>query len=144
MSVNKIFILGNVGKIETKSFEWGKVTTLSIATTDKGYKSKDGKEIPDKTEWHNVVLTNSLAEVAEKYVNKGDKLYIEGKIRYRSYESNGETKYITEIIGQSMEMLTPKGKQTEAAPLQQQTQAAQTPPPSDMFENQDDKDDLPF
>lgn len=131
MSVNKSILIGNVGKVETKVFEWGKVTTLSLATTDKGYKTKDGKDIPDKTEWHNVVLTNSLAEVAEKYVSVGDKLYIEGKIRYRGYDSNGATKYITEIIGQSMEMLTPKVKQAEQAPPQQ-TQEVQGEQDNDL------------
>lgn len=123
MSVNRIILIGHVGKIDTKNPDFGKVTTLSLATTERGYK-KDGKEYPERTEWHNVVLLHGLAEIAEKYVNKGDKLYLEGKIRYRSYGEEGNKKYITEIIGQSMEMLTPKGKQTDE-PLQHTQEAPQ-------------------
>lgn len=100
-------LIGHVGQNpDVKRFDnGGVVAQFSLATTDKGYTRKDGTKTEDKTEWHNIVLYNSLAEVAEKYVHKGDKLYIEGKVRTRSYEDkNGATKYITEVYGHSMEM----------------------------------------
>lgn len=111
MSVNKIILLGHVGKDpEVRQLESGvKVATFSLATTEKGYTLQNGTQVPDKTEWHNVVLWKGLAETAEKYVKKGDKLYIEGKVRYRSYEDqNKQKRYITEVFGDSMELLGQK------------------------------------
>ena len=111
MSANKCFLLGNVGKdVDYKTLDSGiSVANFTLATTEKGYTDKNGKIIEDKTEWHNIVLWKGLADIAEKYVHKGDKLFIEGKIRTRSYDDgNGGKKYVTEIYGESMEMLTPK------------------------------------
>lgn len=116
MSVNKVILLGNVGQdVEFKKFDnGGCVARLSMATTERK-KEVNGKEIPERTEWHNIVLQGRLAEVARDYIKKGDKLYIEGKIRYRQYESNGEKKYITEIYCSVMEMLNiKKGKEQKA------------------------------
>ena len=88
------------------------VANFTLATTEKGYKTRDGKEVPDRTEWHQIVLWRGLAEVAEKYVHKGDKLYIEGKIRTRSYDAqDGSKRYVTEIFADSMEMLSSKNSQ---------------------------------
>lgn len=112
-------LIGHVGQNpDVKRFDnGGVVAQFSLATTDKGYTRKDGTKTEDKTEWHNIVLYNSLAEVAEKYVHKGDKLYIEGKVRTRSYEDkNGATKYITEVYGHGMEMLGTKSGKREQAP----------------------------
>ena len=112
-------LIGHVGQNpDVKRFDnGGVVAQFSLATTDKGYTRKDGTKTEDKTEWHNIVLYNSLAEVAEKYVHKGDKLYIEGKVRTRSYEDkSGATKYITEVYGHSMEMLGAKSGKREQAP----------------------------
>ena len=83
MSINKVILIGNVGKDpDVKRFDrGGLVAQFSMATTKKGYKRDDGREIPDRTEWHNIVLQGKLAEVAEKYVHKGDRLYIEGELR---------------------------------------------------------------
>lgn len=112
MSVNKVQLLGNVGddpKITT--FQDGGMTAqLSLATTKRGFKTKDGKEVPERTEWHNVVLSNGLAKVAKEYVKKGDKLFIEGELRTRSYDdkNTGIKRYITEVYAYDMEMLTPK------------------------------------
>ena len=70
---------------------------------------QNGTQVPDRTEWHNIVLWRGLAETAEKYVHKGDKLYIEGKIRTRSYDDQtGAKRYVTEVFADTMEMLTPK------------------------------------
>ena len=112
MSINKVILLGNLGHdVSYREFENGQVAQFSVATTEKGYKTKDGKDIPDKTEWHNVVLVGGLAKVAKDYLKKGDKVYIEGKIRTRKYTNqSGEEKQIVEIVGTSMELLTPKPK----------------------------------
>lgn len=115
MSVNKVILLGNVGQdVEFKKFDnGGCVARLSMATTERK-KEVNGKEIPERTEWHNIVLQGRLAEVARDYVKKGDKVYVEGKLRYRQYESNGEKKYITEIYCNVMEMLSAKkGKENK-------------------------------
>lgn len=138
MSVNKVILMGNAGKDpDVKTFDnGGVVAQFPLATTKRGFKTKDGKEVPERTEWHNIVLSNGLAKVAEQYVKKGDKLYIEGELRTRSYEdSNGVKHFITEVYGYDMEMLTPKkdGQSSE----QQQSSALTPPPPSPQ-------DDLPL
>lgn len=111
MSLNKVMLIGNVGKEpEVRYLDKGvAVAKVVLATSEKGYRLQNGTEVPERTEWHNVVLWRSLAEVAEKYVHKGDKLYIEGKIRTRSYDDQkGIKHYVTEIFADSMEMLTPR------------------------------------
>lgn len=136
MSVNKVILLGNVGKDpDVKKFDnGGMVAQFTFSTTDRGYKTKDGKDVPERTEWHNIIVQNSLAKVAEQYVKKGDKLYIEGKLRTRSYEDNNKVKrYVTEIVVTSIEMLTPK-KDGNAA----QSSGVPIPPPPT------EGDDLPF
>lgn len=114
MSVNKVILLGYVGKDpEVKDFENGKVAKMTIATTEKGYKLKSGKEVPDRTEWHNIMLWGGLAEVSENYVKKGMQVYIEGKIQTRSWaDKEGVTHYITEIVASDLQML---GKREEGA-----------------------------
>ena len=116
MSVNKVHLLGHVGKEpDVRNLDSGMaVANFTLATTEKGYKTRDGKEIQDRTEWHSIVMWNKLAEIAEKYVHKGDKLYIEGKIRTRSYDApDGSKRYVTEIFADSMEMLSSKNKENE-------------------------------
>lgn len=137
MSVNKVTLLGHTGKApDFKEFDnGGCVATFSLATTKRGFTTRDGKQIPERTEWHNIVLQNGLAKVANQYVKKGDKLYIEGELRTRSYDdAQGVKRYITEIVATDMEMLTPKT--TEAG-----TQAPPTAPPAPAPEP---SDDLPF
>lgn len=112
MSVNKVILLGNAGKDpEVRYLDSGvAVATLSLATSERGYTLANGTQVPERTEWHNLVLWRGLAETAEKYVHKGDKLYIEGKIRTRSYDDQaGSKRYVTEIFVDNMEMLTPRG-----------------------------------
>lgn len=140
MSVNKVILMGNVGKDpEYKNFDnGGSVAQFTLATIDRAFKTANGTEVPERTEWHNIVLQNGLAKVAKEYVKKGDKLYIEGKIRTRSYEdNNGVKRYITEVYGFNMEMLTPKKDGQTTA----QQGGAPTPPPPIPDTN---KDDLPF
>ena len=137
MSVNKVILIGNVGKDpDVRYLDSGvAVATFSLATTERGYTLQNGTQVPDRTEWHNIVLWRGLAQTAEKYVHKGDKLYIEGKIRSRSYDDqNGVKRSIVEIFADNMEMLTPRGT-AQPQPMQQPLQQPVVENPSD---------DLPF
>ena len=113
-------LIGNVGREpDIRYVDAGVcVASLVLATTERGYRLQNGTEVPDRTEWHNITLWRGLAETVEKYVHKGDKLYIEGKIHTRSYDDkNGVKRYITEIWADAMEMLAPKAVKPEPAPL---------------------------
>jgi single-strand DNA-binding protein len=103
--VNKVILVGHVGKDpEVRYLEGGvAVARLPLATNDY-YKNKEGQKV-EQTEWHNIVLWRGLAEITEKYVRKGKLLYIEGKIRTRSWGEETNKKYITEIIADSMTIL---------------------------------------
>lgn len=111
MSLNKVMLIGNVGKEpDVRYLDNGvAVASVTLATSERAYRLQNGTEVPERTEWHNVVLWRGLAETVEKYVHKGDKLFIEGKIRSRSYDDqNGVKRYITEIFADNMEMLSPR------------------------------------
>ena len=141
MSVNKVILIGNVGKDpDVRYLDSGvAVATFSLATTERGYTLQNGTQVPERTEWHNIVLWRGLAQTAEKYVHKGDKLYIEGKIKSRSYDDqNGIKRTIVEIFADNMEMLTPRG----ASQPQAQAVPAQQPVQQPVAENT--SDDLPF
>lgn len=148
MSLNKTMLIGRVGKEpEVRALEGGvKVATFSLATTDKGYTLPNGTQVPERTEWHNVVAWRNLAETVEKYVHKGDKLYVEGKSRTRNYDDkNGSKHYITEVFTDYMEMLTPKpqSSQPAAPPIPQSplpSSQNQQPPVCQPPQG----DDLPF
>ena len=143
MSLNKVQLIGNVGKDpEVRYLDSGvAVATFPLATTDRAYTLANGTQVPERTEWHNIVLWRGLAETAEKYVHKGDKLYIEGKIRSRSYDDqNGVKRYVTEIFGDHMEMLTPRSVQS-AASVQPQAAPAAT---ASAQPESNPSDDLPF
>ena len=117
--MNKVMLIGNVGKEpEVQYVDAGVcVASVTLATTERAYKLQNGTEVPERTEWHNVVLWRGLAEVVEKYVHKGDKLFIEGQIHTRSYDDrNGIRRYVTEIWAESLEMLSPKPQQTPVEP----------------------------
>ena len=118
MSVNKVILIGNVGKDpEVRHLDRNMaVANIALATTERGYTLQNGTQVPERTEWHNVVLWGGLAEVAEKYVHKGDRIYIEGKIRTNTYEDqNGIRRYRTEILAESMEMLSSRTGLVDAA-----------------------------
>ncbi len=106
MSVNKVILVGNVGKDpETRYLDETTAITKFPLATSETYKNKSGEKVSN-TEWHNVVLWRGLAQVAEKYVKKGTQIYIEGRIKTRSYDdADGNRKYITEIVGDQMQML---------------------------------------
>lgn len=145
MSVNKVILLGNAGRDpEVRYLDSGvAVATLPLATSERGYTLSNGTQVPERTEWHKLVLWHGLAERAEKYVHKGDKLYVEGKIRTRSYDDQtGAKRYVTEIFVDAMEMLTPKNaaQTTPAQPTAQQS----SPRPQGAPVHEDVTDDLPF
>jgi len=107
--VNKAIIIGNVGSdpdIRTMP-NGNQVVNLSIATSDE-WKDKNTGDKKEKTEWHRCVFFNKIADIAAQYVNKGSKLYIEGRLQTRSYEQDGVKKYSTEIVVNDMQMLDSK------------------------------------
>ena len=109
--MNKVMLIGNVGQDpEIRYVEQGvAVARIRLATTERGYTLQNGTQVPEHTDWHNVILWRKLAEVVEKYVRKGDKLYVEGRIRYTTYDDKqGQRRFMTEIWADNMEMLTPK------------------------------------
>ena len=109
--MNKVMLIGNVGKEpEVKYIDKGLcVANLWLATTERGYKTAAGGEVPDRTTWHYIVFWGKLAEIVEQYVHTGDKLYVEGEIYYRTIEEkNGSTRRQIEITAKNMEMLTPR------------------------------------
>jgi single-strand DNA-binding protein len=108
--VNKVILVGRLGKDpEVRNLENGAVVANFSVATSESYKDKITGEKKEVTEWHNVALWRGLAEVAQKYLHKGDMVYIEGKLRTRSWEKEGVTRYTTEIIADNMTMLSPKG-----------------------------------
>lgn len=126
MSLNKVMLIGNVGKEpEIRYVDAGLcMATIRLATSTPGYTLENGTQVPERTEWHTVLLWRRLAEVAERYVHKGDKLFIEGELRYRNYtDKRGVTHYVTEVWGSNMEMLTPRT--TAAASPQDKPATAQ-------------------
>ncbi len=142
MSVNKVILIGNVGKDpEVRYLDNGvAVATFSLATTDRAYTLANGTQVPERTEWHNIVLWRGLAQTAEKYVHKGDRIYIEGKLRYRSYDDqNGIKRNIVEVFGDVMEMLSARNNTTAATSAQQTTTTFQPVEPVS-----EPADELPF
>ena len=120
MSVNKCIVLGRVGKDpEIKQFDGGSKASFSVATTERGYTTKNGISVPEKTEWHNIVCWKGLAAIVEKYVKKGDLIYIEGKITTRSWESDGKKYYMTEVVADNIELLGNKSEKVEKDPFEE-------------------------
>lgn len=117
MSINKVILVGNVGKDpEVRYLDSGVAVTNFPFATSETYKNKQGDKVTN-TEWHNIVMWRGLAEVVEKYVVKGSQLYIEGKIKTRSYDDrDGNKRYITEIVGDNMQMLGRKSDRNNAPP----------------------------
>ena len=142
--VNKVILIGNVGADpEVRYLDGGvAVANLRLATTE-SYKNKNGEKV-DQTEWHNIVLWRGLAEIVEKYVKKGMRLYIEGRIRTRSWDDqNGVKRYTTEIYADNMQMLS-FGRQ-EGADMPNRAPGASAAPSAPMNAAAPDaSDDLPF
>jgi single-strand DNA-binding protein len=106
--VNKVILIGNLGRDpEIRHLEGGvSVANFPMATTE-SYKDKTGNRV-EQTEWHNIVMWRGLAEVAEKYLKKGMTVYVEGKLRTRNYEKDGQKHYRTEILADNMTILSRK------------------------------------
>lgn len=143
--VNKVILVGRLGKDpEVRHLENGAtVANFSMATSET-YKDRQTGEKREQTEWHNVVLWRGLAEVVEKYVKKGDMLYVEGKLRTRSWEKDGVTRYTTEVVGDNMTMLG-GGSGSSGGGMVASPPSNNTAQPSSSGEAVEDvTDDLPF
>lgn len=135
-------LIGNVGKEpEVRYFEADQaVAQLTLATTERGYTLQNGTKVPDHTDWHNVVFYRGLAKVIERYVHKGDKLYVEGRIRYRSYDDQrGIKRYVTEVLAENMELLSPKSSSSS-----ENTENVQETSSQQVSENTEETNKLPF
>ena len=148
--VNKVILVGNLGKDpEVRALENGvKVARFSLATSESYTDRQSGQRV-DQTEWHNIVIWRGLAEVAEKYLRKGNQVYIEGKLQTRSYQDKeGVTKYSTEVVAQNMTMLGGRSDGASSssgsdsyATTTSTSSAPATPSSSTQV---DETDDLPF
>ena len=149
MSLNKVILIGNVGKDPTvKYFDNERaVANFTMATSERGYTLANGTAVPERTEWHNIVVSRDRVQFVEKWVKKGSLVYVEGKIRTRNYDdASGVKRYVTEIFADRVEFYslgtkqdTPKEDVT--APTNepvQQTGIGPFDPPAD------ETDDLPF
>lgn len=140
MSINKAIILGFAAKDpEIREVGGAKCATFSVPTTKK-FKGKDGN-IQEKTAWHNIVCWRNTADIVENYVKKGTQIYIEGEIDYRSWESNGEKKYATDIVASTIQLLGKKDSQSAPQSPAPQQKPKTTPLPSAGDYNDND---LPF
>lgn len=154
MALNKVMLIGNVGKDpeiryigQDKTDIKAKVATFALATSEH-YKDKNGEK-KTNTEWHNIVAFRNVADIIERFVKKGSTIYIEGRLRTREYESNGQKRYVTEVIADSIQLLggKPQEEQRPQAQAQAQRPAERRPAPvvvqsDNMFAPADD--DLPF
>ena len=114
-------LIGNVGKEpDVKYYDADQaVAQFPLATTERGYVLQNGTRVPDRTDWHNIVMWRDLAKIAERYVHKGDKIYVEGRIRYRYYDDKkGQRRFIAEIYADNMELLTAKQASTTVQNVQ--------------------------
>ena len=151
MSVNKVILVGNVGKDpEVRLLDGGtSVASITLATSEKGYKTKTGVDIPEKTEWHNIVAWRGLAEIAEKYIKKGSQIFVEGKIVTRKWDKDGVAQYRTEIIAENIQLLGKKteGYNPEASTYTGNVNKPDNAPTKDDYAHSDGSegsDDLPF
>jgi single-strand DNA-binding protein len=142
--VNKVILLGRLGKDpESRTLESGTMVVNFTLATSEVYKDRTTGERKEITDWHNVVLWRGLAETASKYLKKGDQVYIEGKMRTRSWEKDGVTRYTTEVIGDNMTLIG--SKPGGGGGNYERTATASASSPSDDFKPQDNvTDDLPF
>ena len=106
-SVNKVILIGNVGNDpEVRYLDRGVcIATFNLATTEKGYIMQNGTQVPDVTEWHPIVLWRNLAEWAQQNVRKSMKVYIEGKLKTRTWEKDGQVRRKTEIVAETIQIL---------------------------------------
>jgi hypothetical protein len=147
MALNKVFLIGNVGKDpEVHYFDSNtRKASFTLATTDRGFTRTDGTAVPERTEWHNIVVWRGLAEVVEKYVRKGSKLFIEGKITSRSYEDkSGVKRYVTEITAENLELLNRTNATSDDSQMPSPSAQGNQYDYTDSISNTPDDSDLPF
>ncbi len=133
--MNKVMLIGNVGKDPSVHYYDADqaVARVSLATTERGYTLKNGTQVPDRTDWHNLVFFKQLAKIVDQYVHKGDKLYVEGRLRYSvTDDKQGRRRYVTEIIVENMEMLTPRQQQSATPSTSAGSLAGSQPAASDQ------------
>lgn len=117
MSVNRVILIGNVGKDPEIRYLEGnmRVANFPLATTERGYTLANGTQVPDRTEWHNIVVWGKSAEYVERYVRKGALMYVEGRIRSRTYDDKaGVRRYVYEIYADSVNILASRERGEEA------------------------------
>lgn len=142
--VNKVILVGRLGKDpEVRSLENGATVANFTMATSETYKDKTTGEKKEITDWHNIVLWRGLAEIAQKYLHKGDMIYVEGKLRTRSWEKDGITRYTTEIIGDNMTMLSTRGGSGSGGGSSP-NEGYSTGTKSDSMSAGSGSDDLPF
>lgn len=118
--MNKVMLIGNVGKEpDVRYYDADQcVAKVTLATTERGYVLKNGTRVPDRTDWHSLVFYRQLAKIVEQYVHKGDKLYVEGRLRYNTYDDQqGRRHYVTEIQVENLELLSPRPKTNDTQPV---------------------------
>lgn len=144
MSVNKVILIGRLGRDpETRTFENGAKKASFTMATSETYKDKEGRRV-EQTEWHNIVCWRNLAEIAEQYLKKGKLIYLEGKLRTRSWDDeHGNKKYTTEIEANTFTMLGSKSEDAEKPTEEKITPSSLSPLPDENV-NFDETDDLPF
>ena len=143
--VNKVILIGRLGKDpEVRNLDNGAVVANFSIATSESYKDRTTGEKKEITEWHNIVLWRGLAEIAQKFLRKGDMVYIEGKLRTRSWDKEGVTRYTTEIVADNMNMLSPKSGGSGGGDYssQERTSGGGFPQTSSVETNT--TDDLPF
>jgi single-strand DNA-binding protein len=128
--VNKVILIGNIGKDPESRYmpNGDAVTNLTLATSE-SWKDQSGQQ-QERVEWHRLVVFKKLAEIANQYVRKGSKLYVEGSLRTRSWEQDGITRYATEIVVSELQMLDSKPEGQHSAPQQRQSNDQRQPAPS--------------
>ena len=144
--VNKVILIGNLGADpEIRHLQNGvSVANFRIATSET-FKDKNTGEKREQTEWHSIVAWRGLAEITEKYLKKGSKVYIEGKLRTRKWEKDGVDRYTTEIMADEMNLLDrPSGERTGGEQPQRQAAAAHVGNAPASGSDKEDLDDLPF
>lgn len=151
MSLNKVILIGNVGRDpEVKYFDNGNaLANLTVATNERGYTLPNGTQVPERTDWHNIVIRRDQVAFVEKHVKKGSSVMVEGKIRYRDYEKDGIKRYVTEIVADKIEFYgsarRPEGQNQEGS-IQPQVTPQSTPVQAPVFNGnvENPADDLPF
>ena len=135
-SVNKVILIGNVGSDpEVRYLDRGvAIANFNLATTERGYTMQNGTQVPDKTDWHAIVLWRNLAEWAERFVRKGMKLYVEGKLQTRTWEKDGQLRRKTEVIAENVQILYRPEEYRNLGREEEPVQTAQPEAPAPDFD----------